>query len=165
MAAICLPCSASELPHVWQTNVKTEVSANCVTNFTKMMHAWRGWKSSDHELVRRRMQQYRTTKADEDAATTAAERKAKEVRERSRVIKQQQRFRDVRDENLPKGKALMAIEVIIGECALEFTALYERDRVYLSFLWLVWFLDPAILDPPCDECCNGYRRVSDLTHI
>jgi len=42
------------------------------------------------------------------------------------VIKQQQRFRDVRDENLPKGKALMAIEVIIGECALEFTALYER---------------------------------------
>ena len=70
MAAIWLPCSASELPHVWQPNVKTEVSANCVTNFTKMMHAWRGWKSSDHELVRRRMQQYRTTKADEDAATT-----------------------------------------------------------------------------------------------
>jgi len=51
----------------------------------------------------------------------------------------------VRDENLPKGKALNAIEVIIGECALEFTALYERDRVYLNFLWLVWFLDPAIL--------------------
>ena len=57
----------------------------------------------------------------------------------------------MRDENLPKGKALNAIEVIIGECALEFTALYERDRVYLNFLWLVWFLDPAILDPPCDE--------------
>ena len=51
-------------------------------------------------------------KAHEDAAATAAERKAQEVRERSRVIKQQQRFRDVRDENLPKGKALNAIEVI-----------------------------------------------------
>ena len=67
------------------------------------MHAWRGWNSSKKDLVCRRVEKCRLKKAEQENARTAAETKAKETRERTRVIKQQQRFRDVRDENFLKG--------------------------------------------------------------
>jgi len=112
-----------------------------------MMHAWRGLKGSEMEAFGNRMQKCRAKKHDEGVAY----RKAQESRERARVIKQQQRFRDIRDDNLPDGEALAALEILIGECALDCTALYERNRVFENLEWFVWWLDPDVLEPPVEE--------------
>jgi hypothetical protein len=93
------------------------------------------------------MQKCRAKKHDEGVAY----RKAQESRERARVIKQQQRFREIRDDNLPDGEALAALEILIGECALDCTALFERNRVFGILEWFVWWLDPDVLEPPFED--------------
>ena len=105
------------------------------------MQAWRGWNSSKKELVCRRVEKCRTTKSEHEDARTAAETKAKETRERSRVIKQQQRFRDVRDEQVLIGDRMATVEILVGQCVLDFTGLYEADRV----LYLSRFFNEALM--------------------
>jgi len=116
-----------------------------------MMHAWRGLKGSKQELIRVRVQSCRTRQAESEKTMTAAEAKAKEVREQSRVRKQQERFRDIRDDNLPDGEALAALEILIAECALDCTALFERNRVFGILEWFVWWLDPDVVEPPVED--------------
>ena len=101
------------------------------------------------ELHRVRQQTYRTKQAAEAAALS----KANDERERFRVIRQQQRFRAVRDNNLPKN--LCTSDVLIGECVLDLTAMYERDRVFITFKWLEWFLDPDCAEVPFDDPHEG----------
>jgi len=116
-----------------------------------MMHAWRGMKGSEREAFGNRMQKCRLKKAEQEDARTAAETKAKESRERTRVIRQQQRFRDVRDENFLKGDRIITAEILVGHCVLDLSGLYEADRVYVGFVWLEWLLDRAIEYPPFEE--------------
>ena len=119
--------------------------------FVKMMHAWRGLKGSERELTRVRVQKCRARQEEKATAATAAEQKALAERERARVRGQQQRFRDVRDENFLKGDRIVTAEILVGHCVLDLSGLYEADRVYVGFVWLEWLLDPAIEYPPFEE--------------